>query len=707
MKGIILARNCREAFLPLTETCSHLMIHFFNQPVIDFQLQLLHRWGITDICVVAEEDNKELKTYLEAEHKAQFILLGMNGISLSELAHPHKSCLFLPQLTLTDFTVNDFVSEHGSVTAVFSSRDELCQKGLFFFGKETYHFHLQKGKDILSALAEQKIPTNIHFQPDFFRAVTNLTEYKNALEECLDHPELFSQCHHSGGVIHEGNTFIEVGAKIKPPVYLGNHVTIAKNAEILPYSVICSQSAVCENAKISHSVLLPQCSIEPSASVSGSILDWGVTVTQCTATKEGSIYGKNVIISAQNQSAVSSDNPTEHSASFGEYGLRLPKENVSAFLQKLGNICGALFESGILGIFQDDTVQAQFLSHSLCSGLQSSGAAIYAFPPCTLAMCRSACPFYRLNAGFYLYKKDQDNYLMLLDANGYSISPAMEEKICTALHQKTSARIPGALKKIVETTPYQIYYYSDITRRLGTDAAECKLWTDISSPMVWEYLERIANCHKITLSREPVHGVIGFSCNASATEFTLYDESQTPLTPRQCETLIAALAAEKKESEFVITPHTSHALCSYLTEKHITPIKADSHPHFMETKLGKLPFQAYLTRDPVYFIITLLLQLHRQQNTLSQWMATLPKSFLIEKNITTGKHLTETLKRLLTLAQEDEQKANNQYQFHSKKGITTVTVTDNNLKIISESAKEEYAKELTDFYVKQCSLEIY
>ncbi len=705
MKGIILLNPGHESLSPLTKESSVAMLNFFDQPLIEFQIQYMKKQGIDEICVVGEENDSSLKEYLRTTHNIPFCLLPANGISLEELAAPHQICVLFGQLTLTDYPLEKLGSHQDShaVTGIFSEADKQCQNGIFFCPESSYSFILSKGKNLVSSFLGQDIPLNIIHESGYFHTISNLTDYLVALKEHLNHRNLLKKYHQSNGVIHSENTFIELGAKIKPPVYLGDHITIQKNAEILPYSVICSHSVIGENARIANSVLSPYCQIKENATVSGAVLGEGVTITEGTKVTDGSVYSKKLTVSSQDITLTGNAERFESTLSFTPSGISIPLKNATDFLQSLGATCGQLFARGIVGMFQDDSVSAQFLSHSLCCGLQSAGASIYRFPPCTLAMCRSACPFYQLKAGFYLYEKENNCHLMILDSHGTLISEDTEQEIKNQLSNSESSQ-QNPILKIVETAPYQLYYFSEINRRLGYECADCKLYAEVSSPMLLEYLQKIANCHKVTLISEQLPGVIGFRCNPSATDFTLYDENNTALSLRQKETIIAALMVSEGESNCITTPKTPHVLYHYLQKNKVTPVESVEHPHILETNMQKIPLQYHLSNDPIYFIMKVLLYLKKNQLTLSRWIATLPKSFLIEKNITAEEQLSEAVQHLLGAAQSKENDLS-RYHFSSKKGITTITKNGDNLKIVSESNQEEYAKELTDFYVKQCSKE--
>ncbi len=723
MKGIIIARNDQEALLPLTEHTSKPMLNFFDQPLISHSIGLMKQHGIQNICVIAEEENESLKAYVTTVEGVSYLLLPKQGVCVEELAQSHEDCVLFGALTVTDFDLQKLFSYHKSkptpVTAVYPKAikdrhavltDEdgnllechgvLEKEGIYFLKQEAYHFSIRRQKELLPSFLEQKLAVCLLYESGCYSNLSTIKEYLQLSAEILDDKQFLSQYREPNGVILKENTFLEIGSKIKPPVYIGENVSVSKNAEILPYSVICSNTIVCESAKISHSVISEHCRIEANATVTGALLAQQVTAGENARISAGSVYGQGTHISAGKNLLVKETSGQWSNLQFGAHGILLPLENPNEFLFCLGQVCGVLFETGIQGIFKDDSTKAQFFSHSLHAGLQSVGISLYEFPECTLAMCKSACPFYRLKAGFYLYETKETVAIIIVDSDGNAISREMEETIREAMkHPPKKSR--STLHKTAFVKPYQLYYITEITRRLEAKSAPCVLYCDTSSPTVLEYLQKVATGHKVTLLSQSKPGVIRFQCNPSATEFTIFDEAGHALTPRQIEAIIAALLIWEKESAFVTTRSTPQAICRYLEQHSVTPRETDAHPHNIDVALGQIPAQYYLWSDPVYLMMKILLYLTEHSLTLSHWVSTLPKSFLIEKTITVEDHLTDAINELLKLAQDKTGPQEKSYRFHSKKGITTVTKENNSFTVLSESDREEYAKELTDFYVGQ------
>lgn len=719
MKGIIVVRSHPGALMPLTKNTSKSMLNFFDKPLISYSLELMQKHNISDICVLCEEDDESLADYLSQWNQTEVRLLPSQGLILDELLEKHTDCVLFEDVLISDFDIQKLSQLHqnndSSATVVFPEEIKNSRQisedaasllsmetkdGIFFLSRDVCHFSIRRQKRIIPSLLEQNCLIKVKYHSGYCSSLPDIEEFRRISARLLEQEDFLKEYRSPGGVILKENTFLEVGAKIKPPVYIGEHVSIYKNAEILPYSVICNHTRICESATISQSVISEHCRISANATVTGAVVAPKVIIGEQALVADGSVYGPDARIEAPGRFSPSAKSFDSSQLQFGPLGILLPEENTHEFLFRLGQACGTVFATGIQGIFKDDSTKAQFLLHSLHAGLQSAGISLYEFPECTLAMCKSACPFYRLKAGFYLFEATEGARLVILNSNGNRIPRETEDAICAAMSNPVAGRI-SALCKTAYVKPYQLYYIPEITRRLEAKPARCQLCCESNISTVHSYLQKVAAAHQITILSEQKPDVIRLECNSSATEFTLYDEENHPLTKRQIEALIAALLVEERESEFVTTPHTPRAICTYLEQHSVTLQETDAHPYSIDTALNQHPEQAYLCSDPIYLTVRILLFLQQHKLTLSRWLATLPKSFLIEKTVTLEEHLTEAVSRLLHLAQNPETTKPEIQRFSSKKGTTTITRQNSTFTVLSESEREEYAKELTDFYVKE------
>ena len=715
--------------MPLCSPVSIPMLNFFDRPLAEFPLCFLQSHGINRVTVITREELRDFTNYLNTnlDSTMEITCKTMGNIPDAITLQEEEDCVLFFQIPVTDIDLQKAIFFHENqenpVTLVISdqhkntlgARSEITIAELQSLKKTKMLCALLRPA-ITITVNQGNLPTfplelpldtkiSLHYADGYFATVSSIKDYSGILKECLDHPKLLTSYQNGNGVFLNENTFLEVGAKIKPPVYIGKNVSILKNAEILPYSIICKNSKIGENVKIADSVLLENCKIADNTVISGSFLGNDCQIEENTFLPNGSVLGTGSHVFPATSPLFPSKiqkRKSQHNFSFCQNPFPLPEENPHIFLQRLGEISHRIFDNGILGLFYDDSPLAEYYQHSLHIGIKSAGISIYEFPPCTLSMAKSACPFYHLQAGFYLFSVQEKLWITILDENGCFISREQEQAIEAALHETVEDSFPKKLLKTTTVNPYQLFYYSETMRRLGAKEAPCYLSVTTDSSLLSEYIRKMATCHKITVLTEKKEGILHFQSNGSGTDFTISDETGRPLTNHQIDAVIAALLIEEKEHDYISTIFTPEVILQMLKNSHTNIVETNAHPHTLDVALLKTPLQYFLKYDPVFLIIKILLYLTSQNKTLSHWISTLPKSFFIEKTLSTREQLSDALTRLLKIANTTENRQQPNYKIKSKKGVTIFSREKDSLKIISESDREEYAKELTDFYAAQC-----
>lgn len=685
MKGVIIATSERKSLMPLTQNVSKAMLPLLDCPLIYYAVEQMQQNGITDITVVLEEEDNPLENYLHSLG-IHSLLLPNQGLALKTFFSQAKHLVLFSTVLLTDFSLKKLLNFHkkqdNTVTVVsheISDKLPCLRDGIFFFSHKAGELLLRKGRSLTSEIARLDLKTERVCEHGFCNTISSIPQYRDAAMQLLEHPDFFGEYRGQNGVILKENTFLEVGAKIKPPVYIGENVSICKNAEILPYSIVCRNSVICESAKVSRSILMEGCQAKKCAQIQDSVLSAGVYVTENTLIPPGSIIAESLQTSCLYA-------PLHH-LQFGAKGFLIPPKNSAEWLYFFGQITGYFLKSGIVGMFKDDCVSSQFHSHSLLSGLQSAGIGLYQFPDCTLSMAQSACSFYHLKAGCYIYEGKEGSMILLLDETGQPFPQETQASFQQFFRQFHSTSNPTALRKITAVKPFQFYYIPEITRRLGAERIEQKLFCDISSPTVREYLQKAATCHRVSLLFEPTEGVVGLVCNPSATEFQILDEEHHSLSRSQVKALISTLIHWEKHREAMSVRASLSQVYQYHAKHRISPHENDDEDS--------------LYQDPIYLVLKTLCYLNDQKISLTQWRSTLKKSFRMEKTVTPENHWNQAMEALDNLS-SDYRKNQGSYHFSSKKGTVTITRSENTLTIVSESDREEYAKELTDFYTKLC-----
>ncbi len=707
MRGIILADCRNEHLLPLCKEESLLSLSMFDQPIYHSMTKQLAQIGITEILIFTDKAFSPTQPS-ETDYSTVHILPSPGFCySREEIFGTKDSCLVIPELGIMDFSAHTmpifFPKQTNSPSlwfpdAVKSTEYSNWRKGLVFLPKNVTEKTICFS-DIEKFLEEKHAP--IHHEAFEFLPVTSPADYIKAARYCLEKPELLGDYKLVNGVITEKNHHIELGAKIKPPVYIGDGVLVEKNAEILPNSIICRGCKVGENAKIDASILMENCKISSHATITGAILAHSVTVSEKASVSEGSVFGSHSRILPTQKEGHVSPLPKKFPLRFLPDGkIPIPKKDAHLFLEKLGKVCAVLFPNGLFLCSKDDSPGAEFYSYSLQIGLKSGGGTVLSLPDCPFFMHRLACFDYRVQMGCYMFSHNEQVFLRLVDENGISISGQQEQKIWN-LFSKDYKQSFASPPKTLFLDPYPPQYAQELNRISPPVALYTRLAVSTSSQLMKSYLQKIAICRKITLSETT--GSIRLEIDGSGCYFNLYDENNLLLTPRQKEAVIAKLLSEKKVPCYVATIQSSEVVLEHLKRAGVTIKEVSSHNSELERELLRHPQQYHMMQNPVYLTVSLLSYLKRNLTTLSQLTATLPKSFFIEKSVTAGEHLGEAIANLLKLSSGKSAAGQTKYKFRSRKGTTVISAEEDRLKIISESQQEEYAQELTDFYVNQIS----
>lgn len=98
------------------------------------------------------------------------------------------------------------------------------------------------------------------------------------------------------GVWRSGEVEVGEGAKIVPPVALGERVRIERGAVVGPYAVVGDECRIGEGATVCKSVLWNRVDIGESSSISDSVLADGVEIGAGALVSCGSLLGEEVVV---------------------------------------------------------------------------------------------------------------------------------------------------------------------------------------------------------------------------------------------------------------------------------------------------------------------------------------------------------------------------------------------------------------------------
>ncbi|MDR0884177.1 MAG: NTP transferase domain-containing protein [Oscillospiraceae bacterium] len=221
--------------------------------------------------------------------------------------------------------------------------------------------------------------------------------------------------------ILDGRARVELGLResaptgdytIRPPVYFGKNVHIARGAVVGPYAVLEDGVMVGADAKIRRSILQARARVEGGVRVTGALLCHDSLVRRGGSLFEGSVLGANAV--AGTDSAVQPGVrvwPTKVVADgvaartnvrygvasrtlFGERGIEAGGRLTPAFCAALGGAMAAVPEMHLCAIGHDGSPRARALCRALVGGLQFGGASVWDYGttfPVQLRFCGTFC----------------------------------------------------------------------------------------------------------------------------------------------------------------------------------------------------------------------------------------------------------------------------------------------------------------------------
>ena len=419
MKAVIIPANNSENLKPLTQTKPKGMLDIFDKPVLEYLIEHLIKNGIREYVFLSKDPPEAIKNHFENGTK-----MGISIEYSSEL--PHDDILYIESPAITDIDIKNAIKIHkkkksgASVILYQRVNAKECQIVMTDDNNMVTDFDTLEDEvtspDINSGMylvTKEFLSENPFFPNGFdpkkqavlaincegyFLIIKSFDDYLTCAYDLLDGETGVSDT--KNGVTVGENTFIEVGAKIKPPVYIGENTHIEKNAEIMPYSVIGKNSRIEEGAKIENSIVLNNVRVMKSCELSGCIISSNSVIGQGARLYTGSVIGEytkigkdaviNSNVSVYNDKYIANNLVVTENVVNGSYepdtkftdgkitgdptfDLTLDK----AF--KIGAVFGMQNQGYPIGLFKDDAGSSEMTADAVSAGLKSVGAIIYEF----------------------------------------------------------------------------------------------------------------------------------------------------------------------------------------------------------------------------------------------------------------------------------------------------------------------------------------
>ena len=358
MKGVIMAGGEGSRLRPMTCGKPKPMMEIMDKPVMEYIIELLKRYGITEIAVTlqympqaimdyfgdGEQFGVKLKYFIEESplgtagsvKNAQefldddFLIISgdcLTDINLAKAIEFHKKNKSVATLILSrvaepleyGVVVTDNSGrivrflEKPSWSEVFS---DTVNTGIYILNPSVLDMFSKNVKydfsrDLFPRILEERQPMFGHVAEGYWCDIGDLKAYAACHKDILDNRvNLMSNASEKNinlssvmgahackiaGFISPGAQ-IDDDAQIVPPVYIGEGVHVHSGSKILPYSVIGRECKVLEGATVKQSILHKGATLGKMAQARGCILCEGVTTGQFTSIYENAVVGERTVL---------------------------------------------------------------------------------------------------------------------------------------------------------------------------------------------------------------------------------------------------------------------------------------------------------------------------------------------------------------------------------------------------------------------------
>ena len=353
MKAIILLGGKGTRLLPLTTNTPKPLIPLLNHPFIVYQIELLKKYGISEVIFSLGYLSKRIKDFLESKKDWRISTLcvveeeplGTAGaLKNAENFLKKESFLVLNGDILTSINLANFISFHqerrAKATISLSVVDDPTSYGLVKLDKKgSIEQFLEKPSwaeasgcktinagiyifepDILSyippkrnfSIERELFPVLLQRREKFFGYVTKnywldigtLEKYKQAHRDILEEKIVFSFLLFrkvENNVWVEGNSRISPRAKLVGPIMIGENCKIADEVEISPFSVIGKNCVIESNANIINSLILDGTKVGRETKMEGCIVGKHCQIENNVLISEGVALGDRSTVKAFSQ----------------------------------------------------------------------------------------------------------------------------------------------------------------------------------------------------------------------------------------------------------------------------------------------------------------------------------------------------------------------------------------------------------------------
>ncbi len=304
MRAMLLAAGLGTRLRPLTHRVTKSMIPVINKPSLFYSLNLLRKFGISEVIINLYHQGSEIKDYVKdgekfdmhVSYSEEDSLMGTAGGLKKVESYFNDTFLVLSADGITDFNIRQAMQFHeqkaGLATVVLKKTEEKFRYGVALRNKEAriiqfvekpswggalsdeinagiYIFEPEifsyipigepydLGHQVLPFLVKRGEAVYGYLMDDYWIDMGNLADYMKAQRDILKGK---TGIEISGREIRKGiwvgeNTQISRSANLEPPVVVGNNCCIEKKVKIGKYTTLGDRVTVKKEARLEKCIL--------------------------------------------------------------------------------------------------------------------------------------------------------------------------------------------------------------------------------------------------------------------------------------------------------------------------------------------------------------------------------------------------------------------------------------------------------------------
>jgi len=503
IKGVIMSGGLGTRLRPLTCDIPKPMVPIFNRPVMEYTVKLLRKYNIKDIAVTLHYLPNTIINYFEDGKNYDVNInyfvedrpLGTGGSVKNAQEYLDNTVVVISGDAFTDVDLDKAIKFHrqkGSKATLILKRDpvpleygvviidesgkivrflekpswgevfsDTINTGIYILEPEVFDYY-EKGqnfdfsKDLFPKLLEDNVPMYGYVTDQYWCDVGDLNSYIQTHLDILSDESRYHLIGREQGEriwIGKGTT-IEKGAKLYPPIVIGEDSIIKSNATIGPYAVIGNNCTIDEGVSIKMSVLWDNVTIFRNSEIRKAIICDNVTIDQQSRVFEGATIGsysrisKNCTIKPKVKiwpykvieegtnvtgNLIWEDRVTKKLFGYRSISGRLNETITPEVATKLGaSFATVIKPKGTFIVNSDQHNTSKLVKNSIISGISSTGGLVIDINNSTIPMCRFSVKFFNADGGILIRTDDFDENLVhieFINHIGANIDKNLEKKV--------------------------------------------------------------------------------------------------------------------------------------------------------------------------------------------------------------------------------------------------------------------------------------